>query len=58
MWRFKSFAHAVGSAKGYIKYPCFCVYGTAGIKINTGFASNCLNEMSLQLEKWTLVMKV
>ena len=29
----------------------FCVYGTAQLKMNTGFVSNGQKEMSLQLEK-------
>ena len=36
----------------------FCVYGTAGLKIKSGFVSNGRKEMSLQLEKKTFLIKV
>ena len=48
----------LGQKGGYTKYPCFFVYGTAGLKMNTGLVSNDRKEMSLHLEKRTFVMKV
>ena len=56
MWRFESFKHAVN--KQTIPKHAFCVYGTAGLKINTGFVSYGRKEISLRLEKRTFVMKV
>ena len=58
MWRFESFKHTVGSTRGIPNIHAFCVYGTAGIKMNSGFVSNGQKEMSLQLEKRTFIMKV
>ena len=41
----------LGQQGGIPNTHAFCVYGTAGLKMNTGFVSNGRKEMSLQLEK-------
>jgi len=46
-----SFKHAIGSTGGHTKRSnthSFCVYGTAELKMMTGFLSNGLNEMSFK----------
>ena len=51
----------LGQQEGYTDIPnthAFCVYGTAGLKMNAGFVSNGRKEMSLELEKTTFVLKV
>ena len=54
----KVLSMSLGQRGGYTKYLCICVYGTAELKINTGFVSNGRKEMSLQLEKRIFLIKV
>ena len=60
MWRFESLNMLLSQQGRYsiLNTHAFCVYGTAGLKMNTRFMSNGKKEMSLQLEKRTCVMKV
>ena len=55
---FKVLSMLFGQQGDIPKTHAFCVYGTAGLKMNTVFVSNGRKEMILQLEKRTFVMKI